>query len=73
MDAISLMFVSSLILTTLKGLNIVSRPDIHLQSYLLLDSSTCLGVTETSSFLKSYWWLVSGAGRGSTERCGIFC
>ena len=55
MVLVSMVFVSSVVLTTLKGLEIVSRPDMPLQSSSLLGSLTYLGVTAIYSVLKSYW------------------
>ena len=54
MDPVSLMFVLEVILTMLKGFEMVSRTDMPFQSSSLLGSLTCLGVTEISLVMKLY-------------------
>ena len=54
MDPISLMFLFAEMFTFLKGFEMVSVPDMPLQSYLLLDNLTFLGVTESPFVLESY-------------------
>ena len=49
-----MIFLSSAMFTTLKGVEMFSRPEINREYLLLLGGLTCLGVTERSCMLNPY-------------------
>ena len=65
-EPISLVFLYSALFTTLKLLDMVSIPAIHLQPSLFPGILVCLGETVRSSMLKSYWLTLDMGSKMST-------